>query len=86
MNANEPIFTYGILVELMASPVVPTDYSNTFSLQLPSDQNQSQFCVAYAATNPSSVSYGFKTIVTKDSMTITVNSDEDSLKYWIPRY
>ena len=85
-NINEPILTYGILVEIMASPSVLTNYSNTFSLQLPSEQNQPKFCVAYAETNTSNVSYGFKTVVTKDSMTITVNADENSSKYWIPRY
>ena len=42
-NFNEPIDAYGILVET----IDPTDYSKSFSLQLPSAENQILNCASY---------------------------------------
>ena len=71
-NLNEPITAYGILVEVM-DPTTPTDYTSSFSLQLPSSSNQASNCATYADTYSAGVTQGLKTIVATEQMTITVN-------------
>ena len=82
---NEAITAYGILVETM-DPTTPTDYTSSFSLQLPSSSNQTQNCATYADTYSAGVTQGLKTVVATEQMTIVVNQGADSLTYWVPNY
>ena len=55
-------------------------------MQLPSAENQTLYCATYDESNLSGVTYGLKTVVATESMTITVNLGGDSLTYWVPNY